>query len=278
MSDEQEPVAEEQCGQRLKMAREDMGIPLSTISKELHLDEAKVEALERNEFQTLGAPVFAKGHLRKYAQIVKIDIDQILFDYHQLTRADGLPPVVSDRQRPSMPKSPTPWIVAAVVLLVGLAAWFGWQFYQAQTTETSTVAPTSNPVAVSESVTLPTSTSTSTPAPAPAVEQDAPLEQDAPVVVEEPAVARRDAPPSSALSLQLSFNGDCWTEVTDAGGKRLFFDLGSAGDQINVEGEAPVSVLLGNARNVRLVVNGRDYQIAAADRNGDTARFTLYGS
>jgi cytoskeleton protein RodZ len=272
MSDEQEPVSEEQCGERLKKAREELGIPLSTISKELHLDEAKVEALERNEFQMLGAPVFAKGHLRKYAQMVKVDIDQILFDYHQLTRADGLPPVVSDRKRPSLPKSPTPWIVAVIVLLVGLAAWFGWQFYLTQKADTATLIPASSPVVVSESVRLPSSTS----AAVAAVEQFEPEQPD--LVEEQPSSVAQDVPASGAVALQLTFSGDCWTEVTDSSGKRLFFDLGSAGDEINVQGKAPVSVLLGNARNVRLLVNGRDYQIAPVDRNGDTARFTLYGS
>ena len=35
-------------------------------------------ALERNEFDVLGAPVFAKGYLRKYAQLVHVNSDDVL--------------------------------------------------------------------------------------------------------------------------------------------------------------------------------------------------------
>ncbi len=45
------------------------------MAKELHLDEPKVQALEENQFDVLGAPVFAKGHLRKYAELVGVPVD-----------------------------------------------------------------------------------------------------------------------------------------------------------------------------------------------------------
>ena len=61
------------AGERLAIARREQQIPVIEIAKELHLDEPKVRALERNEFDVLGAPVFAKGHLRKYAQLVDVD-------------------------------------------------------------------------------------------------------------------------------------------------------------------------------------------------------------
>ena len=67
-SEESAPVA----GERLAIARRELQISVLEIAKELHLDEAKVRALERNEFDVLGAPVFAKGHLRKYAELVHV--------------------------------------------------------------------------------------------------------------------------------------------------------------------------------------------------------------
>ena len=42
----------------------------------------------------LGAPVFAKGHLRKYAEMVGVDVDDIMTDYYQMNRSTGTPPVV----------------------------------------------------------------------------------------------------------------------------------------------------------------------------------------
>ena len=44
---------------------------------------------------------------------------------------------------------------------------------------------------------------------------------------------------------------------------------------VNVSGQAPLSVLFGNADNVSVRVNGADYAIAPGDRRGLTARFTI---
>jgi cytoskeleton protein RodZ len=97
------------------------------IAKELHLDEAKVQALEDNRFEVLGAPVFAKGYLRKYAELVSVPIDDVLADYYRLNRAVGAPPVVGPkRQRPPAEFSATPWIAGIVVLLVAAAATYWW--------------------------------------------------------------------------------------------------------------------------------------------------------
>ena len=131
---EEQPVEEVEAeaggpmaGERLAAARRDMQISIVEVAKELHLDETKVRALERNEFEALGAAVFAKGHLRKYAEIVDVDIDDIMTDYYQLTRGDSAPPIVAGRAKQRQELSPGPWIAVAIVVLVIAVAywWFG---------------------------------------------------------------------------------------------------------------------------------------------------------
>ena len=97
-------------GERLAEARREKQISVLEIAKELHIDEMKVRALEKNAFEKLGAPVFAKGHLRKYAQLVGVNGDDVLADYYRLTRADSPQPVVSLRRRPKRDISPGPWV------------------------------------------------------------------------------------------------------------------------------------------------------------------------
>ena len=80
------------AGQRLAEARRAHDITIAEIAKELHLDESKVQALEENQFEALGAAVFAKGHLRKYAELVGMPIDDLLADYYRLNRSMGAPP------------------------------------------------------------------------------------------------------------------------------------------------------------------------------------------
>ena len=99
-------------------------------------------------------------------------------------------------------------------------------------------------------------------------------QQPPPVVVE-------TAPPAASendVRLSVTFLGDCWTEITDASGRRLFFQLGRSGRTVNVSGPGPLSVLFGDVDNVDMRVNGEDFTIPAANRRGRTARLTISGS
>jgi cytoskeleton protein RodZ len=75
--------------------------------------------------------------------------------------------------------------------------------------------------------------------------------------------------------LSISFSGDCWTEVSDVSGKRLYFDLGSEGRSATITGAAPLRALFGDSNNVRLAVNGQDYPITDSMRSGRTARMSI---
>ncbi|MBT8421579.1 MAG: helix-turn-helix domain-containing protein, partial [Gammaproteobacteria bacterium] len=105
------------CGERLLVARKERKVTVAEIAKELHISEQKVEALERNEFETLGAQVFARGYIRKYAQMVGVDADEIVADYDELAAADA-EPVFKARQRPRREMSPGPWIAVIVLIIV----------------------------------------------------------------------------------------------------------------------------------------------------------------
>ena len=258
------------AGERLAEARREQQIAVIEIAKELHLDEYKVSALERNDFDVIGAPVFAKGHLRKYAQLVKVDEADVMADYYRLNRSTGAPPVISTRPRPVRVMSPGPWIAAIVVILVAATAY--WWFAVRETT--------SAPPVTGEIAPLPQESLH-------ADEQQKDIADEADdVVTGEPAVSVEPEPADeavvamdeSAMLLSISYSGNCWTEITDASGRRLFFELGMAGRTVNLSGEAPFNVLFGDAENVSIEVNGRSFEIPAADRRGRTARLTITGS
>jgi cytoskeleton protein RodZ len=84
-------------------------------------------------------------------------------------------------------------------------------------------------------------------------------------------------PPVAETQLSLRFSGDCWTEVTDGNGSRLFFGLGTAGRNVTVSGVPPIRVLLGDNDNVSLQVNGADYDVAPSELRGNTARLSIGG-
>ena len=257
-------------GERLAEARRELQIPVLAIAKELHLDEYKVRALEINDFDVIGAPVFAKGHLRKYAQLVKVDEADVMADYYQLNRSAGSPPALAPRPRPKRTLSPGPWVAAIAAILAVATAY--WWFVSRE--------PSVEPPVAGQIAPLPQG-------PLASAEQDQIVDQSAedradedaelPLTVAEPATS----PPaieitsSSEMQLSITYSGDCWTEITDASGRRLFFDLGKSGRTVNLTGEAPFNVLFGDAANVSLAINGSSFSIPAANRRGRTARLTI---
>lgn len=265
------------AGERLAAARRDQQITVLEVAKELHLDEPKVRALEQNNFELLGAPVFAKGHLRKYAMLVGVDNDDVLQDYYKLNRASGMPPVVGKVRKPVGETSPGPWIAAIVMLLIAATAY--WWFLLADTPQSPGPVlqpPISEPVSEDPGGTGVVDSGIESDI-ADSFIESAEVELSEPVTVDTSPFVTPVASPVVAgeVRLTLRFTGDCWTEISDASGRRLFFDLGRDGRSVNVSGQAPLSVLFGNADNVSVRVNGMAYSISTADRRGETARLTI---
>lgn len=278
------------CGERLRAARRANDISIRDIAKELHLDEPKVRALEENNFSILGAPVFAKGHMRKYAELVGVDIDDVLADYYQLERSTGAPPVVGPKRKIPREVSLGPWLVAIVVILIGAGAAYWW--FNREPVDTSSVAvePATLAPFVSDNVL------DSGPAQDSGTETDDAESVDSIAVddaaTEELLPAEDEASPSAAIAnvqepinsapsslpqvrVELTYSGDCWTEVSDASGRRLFYDLGSDGRVVALRGDAPLRIVLGDSANVSITVEGSDYRIPNSARSGRLARLTI---
>jgi hypothetical protein len=71
----------------------------------------------------------------------------------------------------------------------------------------------------------------------------------------------------------LRFTADSWTEVYDASGERLFFDVGAANSVHTLKGAAPLHVVLANSSGVAVAVNGHDTSIAKLSRPDGSAQF-----
>lgn len=281
------PVA----GERLAEARRARGVSLDEIARELHLDGTKVRALEQNDFARLGAPVFIKGYLRKYASLVGLSGDAVLADYERLNPSTS-PPIIRLRTQPKQ-GTPGPWIATGAV--VGVAALGAWWWFASGSAVTDRGTAVVDPAPVESSgtegaedrpaldVVGESEPLTDAPAGEFEVEETAPpqmpaTDQEAPDVAaarEEEEQGVDTAPAAGQVALQLSFSGDCWTEVTDANGDRLYFGLGTEGRTVAVEGEPPLQVLVGDSENVSVTVAGSPYTIPRSARRGDTARFTI---
>lgn len=120
-------AATQSPGQMLRAERERRGLSVQQTSEDLNLDRWIVEAMEVDNFLALGAPVFARGHLRKYAALLNLSQDTIVDRYDSLS---GTPtaPVVTTTTTAVMPRRSKrrflwPVVIVLIVCVLAAGAW-----------------------------------------------------------------------------------------------------------------------------------------------------------
>ena len=114
------------------------------------------------------------------------------------------------------------------------------------------------------------------PAPGPAVEVGEPATEPAELEAPPPMAAGvAVAPPTAAGGvLHLEFGDESWTEIKDASGRLMHRQLNPAGSSVDLSGQPPFDVMIGNAAQARLTYNGRPIDLEPFI-DVTVARFTL---
>jgi cytoskeleton protein RodZ len=118
-------------GEQLLRAREAMGLSPAQAAERLHVDVAIIDALETGRFAVLGAPVFVRGHLRRYAELLGASEDTLQAQYAALQEASLAPDLTNVPHLPVPPRrsGKVRWqlVVLALVLLCAAVAWWAMQ-------------------------------------------------------------------------------------------------------------------------------------------------------
>ncbi|WGL17913.1 DUF4115 domain-containing protein [Microbulbifer bruguierae] len=93
---------------------------------------------------------------------------------------------------------------------------------------------------------------------------------------EVPEVQESLVAPVEDSALALSFSAESWVEVTDAAGNKLLSKLQPAGSTVQLTGEAPFSVMLGNAAATTVSYAGKEVDSAPLG-NRRTRKLTVGG-
>jgi cytoskeleton protein RodZ len=115
-------------GQTLRTARERTGLAVRQAADRLHVDAAVIEALEDGRFAALGAPVFVRGHLRRYAELLGEPDAPLQARYAALQEASVAPDLtrLPKRVAPVAQRSTRRWplILLASLLVLGVVVWW----------------------------------------------------------------------------------------------------------------------------------------------------------
>ncbi|HVO47680.1 MAG TPA: RodZ domain-containing protein [Steroidobacteraceae bacterium] len=329
-------------GARLRAGREKLGLTVLQASERLHTDPKILEALEGDDLVALGAPVYARGHLRHYAELVGESYSELNEIYSAATgpAQPDLTRIVKAPAPEHSSKLLVPAVLALSVFAVAGAVW--WLL------SLSGKRPTASPMtleapaggspdagnadaagsAASSAVGAGSHTGTGsaggggsgsgtssgtgtgsgsaqprtaasgvrlTPAPGTRLASASPVASTAAgsansgaagasAALGAPGAATPPAPASPGevparsgreAQVTLHYSADSWTEVYDASGARLFYDVGSANSVRTLKGTAPLRIVVANAAGVAVEVNGRSAPIDKMSHADGSAQFIV---
>lgn len=262
--------------------REALGLSLDDVASQLKFSARQIEALEAGDFERLPGGAFARGMMRSYARLLKLEPAEII---DQLTAA-GAKPQTALEEAVSL-RTPIPfseggkhvnlvYMLLSVVIL-SVVAFFAIQWYQessgtrklAFVRPVSTVAPESGmspvPSLAPEAATFASAGASAPAETTPAVEAKSNAQS-----------AGQVAPAMSAGKgrITLRFEGQSWVEVKGAKGAVLMSQLNPGGTEKVIEGDPPFQLTIGNAMKVHLLYNDRTVDLKP-HVNVDVARLTL---
>jgi cytoskeleton protein RodZ len=257
---------EQTIGAILRAARKARDLTVDEVATRLRLMHRQIEAMEADDFASLGQPVFARGFVRNYARLLQVAPEPLLArmggDTSEHAEVVQAPPATEMQSLLT-----SPWLLAAALGLALLVALPIALYFWLNSGEEEAVVPhpAQTPVAAAPA-TLPA------PASAP-VSASAPLPAPVPVPTgnPEPAVKAAATPtsevreqavsdtsePKALGTVHFDFDGDAWVEVKDASGRMLHRQLDTAGSSVDIVGQPPFEFLVGNAAQVRMSYNGR---------------------
>lgn len=222
-------------GNTLKQAREARELPLQEIEWATKIKGSYLEALEAEDFDSLPAPVYARGFLRAYARYLDLDPEPLIAEYNQRAGSDQ---IVSTR--PAVRPDPKPFVITPGMIVAGVMAilavvflvYVKGQFDRYQASRAS--APQSSPAI--HITPAPTPSASAEPSPSPT--------------------------PIKGIQLVMRLDARTWVEVlVDGKASQQTTAAGTVfpdGTTLTFQGDKTVRVITGRAGHTFISVNGHD--------------------
>jgi cytoskeleton protein RodZ len=229
-------------GDQLSAARKKLGLTPANVAARLRIRTTFIDALEREQWTVVGAPVYVRGFLRNYAKLVGLDPDSMLTQLPE-DQQNTTPVQLSDpSSAPDLFSSSTnrirtapwyPWLlgsltVIAAILVINVAfALFGIS----QSNKLASIAPNVAPTALDFAQAQPGTSNT--------------------------LQANAAAQSKAGVNLRLQLTQRSWLSVT-VDGKRVVYETLPAGTVREFHGDREISLRAGNAGGVVANFDGKD--------------------
>jgi cytoskeleton protein RodZ len=246
------------------------------VAKRLRMNVRQIEALEAQRWQEFPGSAIVKGFLRSYAKVLNLNAEVVIASFSRANPESTVIPVASavaaPLPRPGLNLEITKKMQSSFLLLLVLLAFLVWLLrghwndMNRWLSERDVLrAGSTAPAAAIESAAAPTTGGMDfAEAPVPVVPLSVSvlpvaLPQDHAAV---PSGASQAPASVSVKALVLKFSDESWVEILEADNTVLARGLQPADTVLNLEGEPPYRLLIGNAKRVSLSYQGREIDLS----------------
>ncbi|CAJ0992228.1 cytoskeleton protein RodZ [Pantoea sp. Nvir] len=296
-------------GERLRLAREKMGLTQQNVAERLCLKISTIRDIEENKSPADLAATFLRGYIRSYARLVHISEEELLpMMAKQPARTVKIEPM-QNLSFGKCNKKREGWLMIftwlLLLMVVSLTCVWWWQNHKASQADlVSMVDQSSSSRKNSQSIPLtldgsgnstrdniakslkqnkikdvvvPTATS-ATNIIAPSINQalvdnaaNTPLTGHQ-LLTNAHTIIDTDIDYNHVV---MGFKADCWVEVIDATSKKLFSGMQRNGDRLNLSGIAPYRLIIGVPSAVQIQYQKKMVNLSRFVQKKQVARLTL---
>ena len=286
-----------QVGDLLRTTRETKGLSLAQVEEITRIRRKILEVLEQGAYDQLPAPVFVKGFLRNYANLLGLNPEEIIQQYKEEAGEAARPytPTALAEPLESRPIF-TPLAVLFLILILTMAAWWSYQqgwvtiprlpierlFGASRQTVTPSVSPTEAITPTLAATDTPTPAATPTDAPTLAPTETATLTGTptlSPTSAPTATLTRTPSPTSlttsaAGLHAEFQFQAKAWF-IVYSDGRKVFDGLVERGTMQKWDAAQQIYVYCGYGSGVRATVNGQEYGQLSAEPDTVRIEWTL---
>ncbi|HEY1218538.1 MAG: RodZ domain-containing protein [Bryobacteraceae bacterium] len=298
-------------GETLRQERLRRKVQLQEVSEELKISSRMLEAIEADEYDKLPGGVFAKSFVRQYAGVLGLDEQEVgaqfeqavqspelsrLADLRQPRVAARLPRMDDQRFRSGHPRNVLPSLIGVVVVMLICSGVYGWwqrnrqlaatrqeipRAVEARRAAPAPVAPTQQPSAQTPQPPAAPTPAAPTPAADNAPSASASVATVPPPPAFQPGVPQplapdTEPPGTAAVRVELVVTEPVWVSV-QRDGRSIYSGELKPKEIRTVSANTEVTVRLGNAGGLTIVLNGKPIPQAGPEGQVRTVQLTSGG-
>lgn len=287
-------------GSRLQQAREAKKYSVAEVAAQLRLNKDIVTYMENQQWDKLHGRTYARGYFASYVKFLGLPFDEMLAIFNDEYQTNE-PSLNLYQHGHGQQERQFPWFMLALIAIILVVMWLAFQQWQ----QTQAVQQAS--IAEVEQVDTEDNFSTSIVEPLDAMQSsNQPIISSAKQTAEQLGIAANNLDEITAAeavistsdsngensqttiteqqvsnteaaeesTLQLSFSGECWVEVTNADSQVLVSKVMRADQSLLLKSDQPLSILLGRANVASVTYNNQTVDLSP-HMEGDLARLTL---